>query len=331
MTLHIVPRPVGASELSRTSVRDAITLFFRGYAGRDPYLAQRLSTWSDFRLDDGTLLGDKAIVDITSRDCEAVVSALTRRGATRRALKFIDGKPVAGAVLPTGRPLSTASINRYITSFMTLWKGCQSRQMRLVDRAHVCPAKGLTENEDEGARTRFLTREEFDRLRYCCSKSTWSRLEALVVLAVTTALRASSLRALRWRDVDLKRGTLTIGRTKNGKPQVAVLAPAARALLEKLPGPKELDHLVFRGKHADKPHECRKAWEAARHRAGLDDGQVCFHTLRHTAASWAAQAGHSPLEISNLTGHRSLVSLRRYTHLDTSNLQRMSERLFGTL
>lgn len=331
MTLHAVPRHAGDSLPVRTSVRDAITLFFRGYAGRDPYLAQRLSFWSDFRLPDGQVLGDKPIADVTPEDCDAVVQGLARRGAVRRALRFVDGKPVAGAILTTGKPLSSASINRYVTSFMTLWKGCQSRQLQLVARSHTCPAKGLTENEQEGARTRFLTREEFDRLRFWCSRSSWPRLETLVVLAVTTALRASSLQALRWRDIDLKRGTITIERTKNGRPQVAVLAPVARALLEKLPGAKDADHLVFRGKHADKAHEYRKAWEVARDRAGLNDGEVCFHTLRHTSASWAAQSGCSPLEISNLTGHKSLVSLRRYTHLDTSNLRSMSDRLFGTL
>ena len=331
MTLHLVPREPGDSTLSRVTLRDAITLFFRGYAGRDPYLAQRLSVWCDHVNVDGQRLGDKPINDLTIADCEGFMQALAERGSTRRASHWVDGRPVAGALLPTGRPLSAATLNRHCTSLMTLWKACQSRTLRLIDRGLRCPAKGLTENEDEGARTRFLTREEFDRLRHWASKSTWPRLEALVVLAVTTALRASSLHALRWRDVDLQRGTITIARTKNGKPQVAVIAPAARELLERLPSPKEPDHLVFRGKYADKTHSYRKAWAVAREKAGLHDGEVCLHSLRHTAASWAAQAGHSPLEIATLTGHRSMASLRRYVHLDTSNLRRMSDGVFGAL
>lgn len=331
MTLHLVPRQPGDGLTSPVSLSDAVTLFFRGYSGRDPYLPQRLAVWCDFVNADGERLGDKPINGISTGDCEHVVQALATRGAARRASRWVDGRPVAGELLPTGRPLSRATLNRYVTSFMTLWKACQGRNMRLIDRGLRCPAKGLTENEDEGARTRFLTREEFGRLRHWASKSTWPRLEALVVLAVTTALRAGSLHGLRWRDVDLKLGTITIARTKNGKPHIAVIAPAARELLQGLPGPKEPDHLVFRGKYADKAHDYRKAWEVARDKAGLDDGEVCVHTLRHTAASWAAQAGHSPLEIASLTGHRSMVSLRRYTHLDTSNLRRMSEGLFGAL
>lgn len=331
MTLQLVARNPGDSLLSRITLRDAILAFFRGYSGRDPYLPQRLAAWTDFVNSRGERLGDKPINDIEPADCEEFVQALVRRGAVRRTSRWVNGKPVAGELLPTGQSLHQSTVNRYVTSFMTLWKGCQGRNLRLIDRGRRCPAKGLTENEDEGARTRFLSREEFARLRQWASKSTWPRLEALVVLAVTTALRAGSLHALRWRDIDLKRGTITIARTKNGKPHVAVIAPAARELLEKLPNPKDPDHLVFRGKHADIAHDYRKAWLVARDKAGLNDGQVCVHTLRHTAASWAAQAGHSPLEIATLTGHRSMVSLRRYTHLDTSNLRRMSEGLFGSL
>jgi integrase len=215
-----------------------------------------------------------------------------------------------------------------VTSFLSLWRGCQ--KLGILPRSRSCPSKGLTEGEEEG-RTRFLSRAEFVRLREHARAATWPRLEALIVLATTTALRRSSLEALRWRDIDLRSNTITVERTKNGKPHIAVLVPAARMLLDALPGPKEPEHLVFRGKFADKAHCYRKAWENARAAAGLADGEVCLHSLRHTAASWSAQAGHSPLEIAKLTGHRSMVSLRRYTHLDTSDLRRMSDQLFGAL
>ena len=88
---------------------------------------------------------------------------------------------------------------------------------------------------------------------------------------------------------------------------------------------------MFRGKHADKAHDYKKAFEVARMKAGLDDGTVCMHVMRHTATSWAAQSGFSPLEISALTGHKSMASLRRYTHLGVDNLRKMSDQLVGTL
>jgi integrase len=44
------------------------------------------------------------------------------------------------------------------------------------------------------------------------------RLEALYVLAVTTGMRQGELLALRWQDVDLKNGTISVRRTltRNG-------------------------------------------------------------------------------------------------------------------
>ena len=303
----------GRATLSAVTLREGADLFMKAYAGRDPYIAQRLAYWVD-------TLGDRPLAALTFEECEQALQALIRRGATRRTH--------SGHLVQVGRPLSPATINRYALALMSFWKG--AAKLGLVSRSLPCPAKGLLERESEG-RTRFLTVDEFARLRQWAAKSSWPRLEALIVLAVSTALRAGSLRALRWKDVDLEQGTLTIARTKNGSGMVCVLVPAAIELLEKLPGPKDPQHYVFRGKHADRPHNYRKAFEAARRNAGLDDGEVCFHTLRHTAASWAAQAGHSPLEISALTGHKSLVSLRRYTHMNLTSLRRMSAGVFGAL
>lgn len=238
MTLHLVPRQPGDAMLSRVSLDDAITQFFRGYTGRDPYLPQRLSVWAEFVNADGVRLGDKPINDIDERDCEEFVQALIARGATRRASRWVNGRPVPGELLPTGRPLSRATVNRHVTSMMSLWKACQGRDLRLIDRGHACPAKGLTENEDEGARTRYLTHEEFESLRYWAAKAAWPRLEALLVLAVTTALRSGAPRELRWRAVDLKRNTITVERTKNGRPHVAVIVPARASCSKSCPARK---------------------------------------------------------------------------------------------
>lgn len=303
------PRP---QALDATSVADAIDLFFRGYAGRDHQLPQRLAFWRD-------QIGGVPIAAVTPEHIDAGLEALTARGIVQR---------IGGRLLRTGRPLAPATLNRHVVAFQILWRGCQTA--RLISRTLPCPAKGFVLPEPEG-RVRYLTHEEFGRLRYWAARSRWPRLEAMVVLAVTTALRAGALSELRWRDIDLARGTVTIARAKNGRPHVAALVPAARASLEALPGSRQPEHCVFRGRTPDQPHAWRKAFEVARRRAGLEDGEVCFHTLRHTAASWAALAGCNPLEIARLTGHRSLKMVQRYTHLDTSHLQAMTGRIFGGL
>jgi integrase len=303
----------GRATLSAITLREGADQFMKAYAGRDPYIAQRLAYWVD-------AVGERPLAALTFEDCEQALDALIKRGATRRTH--------TGHLVALGRPLTQATINRYILALMSFWKG--AAKLGLVSRSLPCPAKGMLEREGDG-RTRFLSAEEFTRLRHWAAKARWNRLEALIVLAVSTALRAGSLRGLRWKDVNLGEGTITVARTKNGSGMVCVLVPAAIELLAKIPGPRDPQHYVFRGKHPDRPHNFRKAFEQARRNAGLADGEVCFHSLRHTAASWAAQAGHSPLEIAALTGHKSLVSLRRYTHLNLTSLRRMSAGVFGAL
>ena len=281
---------------------------FQAHSGRDRNLPARVHFWVE------TIGPEHLLASISPDDVERAILVLRRRGVMRRTH--------AGILVLTGNPLTSATVNRYVNAFLTLWR--ISAKLGFVSRSVKCPASGFIEPEGEG-RTRFLTAEEFKRLRMWAAASKWKRLETLVVLAVTTGLRAGSLTNLRWRDVDIAKMTLTVERTKNGRPQVSVLTPLACELLKGIAGQRcDADHFVFRGRYADRPHCWRKAFETARRQAGLDDGEVTFHTLRHTAASWAAQAGHSALEIAALTGHSSLVSLRRYTHLDVTSLRKLS-------
>ncbi len=51
----------------------------------------------------------------------------------------------------------------------------------------------------------------------------------------------------------------------------------------------------------------------ATQRAGIKDAS--FHTLRHTCASWMAQAGAPILSIRDFMRHTSVVQTERYMHL----------------
>ena len=45
-----------------------------------------------------------------------------------------------------------------------------------------------------------------------------------------------------------------------------------------------------------------------------------FHDLRHEATSRFFEKGFNIMEVSLITGHRSLAMLNRYTHLKPENL-----------
>src|SRR5258707_1378736 len=62
----------------------------------------------------------------------------------------------------------------------------------------------------------FLSREEAQRF---LEAAKGTRLEAMWTLALSTGLRLGELLALEWRDLDFKRGTLTVSKTLSRRPK----------------------------------------------------------------------------------------------------------------
>ena len=59
--------------------------------------------------------------------------------------------------------------------------------------------------------------------------------------------------------------------------------------------------------------------------------RVVFHTLRHTFASWLAQAGTPIFTLAQLMGHSDLKMTQRYSHLAPDNMQAATLTLQGAL
>jgi integrase len=170
------------------------------------------------------------------------------------------------------------------------------------------------------------------------------RWEALYVLALHTGMRQGELLALRWRDVDLGRGSLqvraTLQRTKEdgytlaapktkrsqrriklGTAAVEALrAHYARQAEERLALGAEWDgthDLVFPntiGKPMEGVHLLRREFLPLVSRAGLP--RIRFHDLRHTAATLLLGRGVNPKIVSEMLGHASVsITLDIYSHV----------------
>jgi integrase len=63
--------------------------------------------------------------------------------------------------------------------------------------------------------------------------------------------------------------------------------------------------------------QIREAWATAREKTGID---CRWHDLRHTCASWLAQAGVPLHTIGEFLGHSSPAVTKRYAHLLPSHL-----------
>lgn len=167
---------------------------------------------------------------------------------------------------------------------------------------------------------------EFDFLDFMESErlitGTDPEWETMIVLACRTGLRIGELRALRWQDVDLVAGKLTvrqavwkteIGLPKGGRSREIPLSDDAKTVL--------LSHRHLRSKlvfcNADGSMLTKEQlkwplWRACK-KAGLRE--IGWHVLRHTFASQLVMMGVPLKVVQEYLGHADIQMTMRYAHL----------------
>lgn len=139
-------------------------------------------------------------------------------------------------------------------------------------------------------------------------------LRTIVTLAVETGMRRSELASLTWDEIDLKKQTAHLPKTKTDVPRTVPLSKAAIKALKAF-GVKT-ERKVFELQ----PESMSQAFERAceSHRANIEG--VRFHDLRHEATSRLFEKGLNVMEVAAITGHKTLDMLKRYTHLRAEDL-----------
>lgn len=127
-----------------------------------------------------------------------------------------------------------------------------------------------------------------------------------LLLAIETAMRLGELCTLLVQDVDLEHRSATLHDTKNGDSRSVPLSTRAKDLLAKLVDGKKGTDKVF----PLTSESLGLYFREAREKAGLLD--VRFHDTRHEAATRLSKKLSNVLELSAVTGHRSLQSLKVY-------------------
>lgn len=163
------------------------------------------------------------------------------------------------------------------------------------------------------ARDRRLTADEWVKVEAQCRRSRNIYLWPSVELAIETCSRQGELLALTWKHVDLKRKLVHFPETKNDEARSVPLSPRAVEILKALP--RSIDGVVIPVQRMTLYH----VFAAALKRAGIND--YTFHLLRHEGLSRLAERGDfSVLEMSAVSGHKTLQMLKRYTHLQAEKL-----------
>jgi integrase len=133
-------------------------------------------------------------------------------------------------------------------------------------------------------------------------------------LGIETAMRLGEICSIRTDDVDIAHRVVRLRMTKNGDARDVPLSMAAVHILEPLVNLAQPGSLVIPVSAESLGTEFR----IVRNRAGLHG--LRFHDSRHTAATRISKKLSNVLELSAVTGHRDLRSLKRYYNPDASEL-----------
>jgi len=170
---------------------------------------------------------------------------------------------------------------------------------------------------------RYLTREEFELL---LSHARTPHVKLFIILALSTAARASALLELTWERVDFERGLIVLAKgdeTTKRRATVPMTGRARKALEEAFKGRTSEFVIEYAGA---KVGSIIKAFKRTAAFAGLKD--TTPHVLRHTAAVWMAESGVPMSEISQFLGHTNTrVTERVYARYSPSYLKRAASAL----
>lgn len=167
---------------------------------------------------------------------------------------------------------------------------------------------------------RWLTRAQFMKLLEHLPPHS----RELARFAVATGIRRGNITGLTWDRVDMDEGFAYIpGSQAKGKRGIPVpLNDDAMAVLERQKGKHEKYVFVFRGEPVYQV--ATRAWRAGVKAAGF--AGLRFHDLRHTWASWQAQAGTPAYVLRELGGWASDAMVKRYSHLGAGDLAQYAGR-----
>lgn len=245
---------------------------------------------------------------------EKIPLSKLRRADLERARNQLSRRYRGNTVRASLRPLSTALTWAMKQGFI---------EHNPAHKLELPPRERSLEHlsADEAAR---LLRQAERQARESASPTWWSRWVAIAI-ALRLGLRRGEIFGLRWSDVDLAGGYVTVARSyrlapKSGKPRLLPLPKELAVLLgEWRPRcPKTADGVICPLHHND---DWRMSSPRATH--GLEEllrAADCrplargFHALRHTFATHFVRSGGSLLALQRLLGHSDISTSMIYAH-----------------
>ena len=206
------------------------------------------------------------------------------------------------------KKLAPATQNRYVSTIKRMLS-------MAAEWGWIAKAPRAPRQKEAKVNIRWITQREA-RTLLTCIENEWMR--DLTAFALATGMRASEILHLEWAHVDLARRNTWVG-AERAKSSVARSVPLNDDALEVLRRRKG-KHKVYAFARLETPAKQvdSRIFGIALGKARITD--FTFHDLRHTWASWHAQAGTPLMVLKELGGWETMAMVQKYAHLGPSHL-----------
>lgn len=211
----------------------------------------------------------------------------------------------------TGNTVSPATVNRALALLKTLFSKAVE-----WDKLETSPAARVKKLKEPPIREWILTKDETRRLIEAASPE----LKPVLVVALGTGMRKGEILALKWKDLDLVRGIITVSMSKSCKARKIPMSGAVAVALGAIA--RRGEFVFWNPDTKTRIMDVKTAFQAACRRAKKDPEDkkdpgligLRFHDLRHTFATWWVGAGGDLVALSKILGHASIQMTMRYAH-----------------
>lgn len=213
-------------------------------------------------------------------------------------------------LLSRGR--SGDTVNHYYNAISKIYQMLQTEWSIVIDN----PIKGVKRLPANPSRTKRINGETEAALLSACEQSKSKLLKPIVEFALETGMRRGEIMGLKWFDIDIPSRRAFLHITKNGEPRQVPLTLKAVQILHKVK--YEHPETVFPLRLDSLRRYFDKAVNMAKENWKLDGinpfSDLRLHDCRHEALSRLSDAGLNVIELSHISGHKTLTQLARYTH-----------------
>ncbi|WP_454757225.1 tyrosine-type recombinase/integrase [Cupriavidus campinensis] len=267
--------------------------------------------------------GDKPIDSIVTFDVDRYRAhrrtQVSLRGGNRRGAGF-DG---VAAAHEDATPVSDATINREVAALSHMlncaqeWGWVQHR-----------PAK-MRRTKETGGRIVYLSADQVKRVIACAREDTNPQILPFILIGLSSAMRAGEILSIRREHVGVDKARIFIPKAKAGMREQPITRDVADFLAGYMQTLRPGDEWLFPSPASKSGHtvDIRTSYKRVIHAAGLDPSEIVRHTLRHTAITFAVQAGVDLPTVQRIAGHSSIQVTSRYAHANGAHIERAMDKL----